>query len=272
MTTSRFTTASVQKVIAIASGKGGVGKSTVAVNLAIALQKASKKVGILDADIYGPSIPHLLGLDEVKATIENKKIIPIEAYHLNVMSIGFLMDKKMPAIWRGPMASMALQQLFRDTAWEALDYLIVDLPPGTGDIPLTLAQKLPLTSAIVVTTPQQIALADVRKAIEMFQKVNVPILGLLENMSIYQCEHCHHETHLFGKGGAQQLSQDYNIPLLGTLPFSTQIMQQSETGIPLLIENPTHKTSQHYYDIALQVLKLNKAPVRRKFPSIIVEP
>ena len=262
----------IKNVIAIASGKGGVGKSTIAVNLALALQQHSKKVGILDADIYGPSVPHLLGVSAVKATIVDKSIIPVEAYHMPVMSIGHLIEEKMPAIWRGPMASMALQQLFRDTRWGALDYLIVDLPPGTGDIHLTLAQKLPLTSTIFVTTPQQLALADVRKAIAMFQKVNIPSLGIIENMSAYHCEHCHHETHLFGQGGAKRLAKEYNaVPFLGALPFSPQIVQQSESGIPLLVEDPAGHTSRLYYDIASRLIAAMKKPSKRKFPTITVE-
>lgn len=263
----------IKHIIAISSGKGGVGKSTVAVNLAIALKTAKKKVGLLDADIYGPSIPKLLNitLSEPISRDKNKKMLPIVGYDMPTMSVGYLIDERSPAIWRGPMASMAVQQLLRDTEWGNLDYLIIDLPPGTGDIHLTLAQKLPLQGAVFITTPQSIALADVRKSITMFQKVEVPILGIIENMSIYQCPHCGEKDYLFGEKGAAQLSKEYNLPLLGSLPFDMQIRKQSDVGAPITHSEPDGLISQAYQHIAQQLISRLKKNSRTHFPKITIE-
>src|SRR5579872_3784334 len=208
----------IKNIIAIASGKGGVGKSTTAVNLALALSKEGLRVGILDADIYGPSIPLMLGIKTRPEVTEEKKIRPIIAYDIQSMSIGYLVDEKTPMVWRGPMVSGALQQLLHDTLWDNLDYLIIDLPPGTGDIQLTLSQKIPVTAAIIVTTPQDLALLDARRAYEMFQKVKVPVLGIVENMSGHICSQCGHAEAIFGQGGGEKLANDIGIELLGRLP------------------------------------------------------
>ncbi len=226
-----------KKIIAVASGKGGVGKSTVSVNIAVELARQGYKVGLLDADIYGPSIPRLTGLPNNKPDQKNEKIIPFEAYGLQVMSIGFLVEQEQALIWRGPMVQTALYQMFRDVAWgykeKKLDYLIVDMPPGTGDAQLTLAQKIPVAGAIIVSTPQDLALIDARKAIEMFRKVEVPILGLVENMSTFICPKCGHEEHIFGHQGAKQEAEKLSIPYLGDVPLQMQIREQSDNGQPL---------------------------------------
>jgi len=251
----------VRNVIAVGSGKGGVGKSTTAVNLALALQQLGAKTGVLDADIYGPSIPMMLGLKGRPQSVDNKIIEPLRAFGIETMSIGFLIDNEAPTIWRGPMVTSALMQLFFDTGWDHLDYLLIDLPPGTGDIQLTLAQKIPVAAAVIVTTPQDIATLDARKALKMFEKVNVPVLGIIENMAVYTCKHCGNTAHLFGSGGGQRIAQQYNVPLLGALPLDIAIREQGDTGTPIVIAEPESVAAQAYLASAQQlVAELNKRP------------
>lgn len=257
----------IQHILAIASGKGGVGKSTTAVNLALALGQKVGRVGILDADIYGPSVPHLLGTstDTPLARDEKRRFIPVIAHGLASMSIGYLINSRSPAIWRGPMASSAILQMLFDTDWGSLNYLIIDLPPGTGDVHLTLAQKIPLQGAILVTTPQAIALADVRKAIAMFQKVHVPVLGIIENMSPHSCSQCGHQEALFGFGGGEKLAAEYEIPLLGSIPLDIHIQSQSDLGQPIVVSHTTvsHTKSelgQLYQEIASMIIEKDSHP------------
>lgn len=241
----------IKNIIAIASGKGGVGKSTTSVNLALALQAEGASVGILDADIYGPSMPIMLGIPDARPVSEDKKtILPLLAHKIEVMSIGFLVEESQAMVWRGPMASSALQQIVRDTRWGELDYLIVDLPPGTGDIQLTLAQKIPVTAAVIVTTPQDLALADAKKAVAMFEKVKIPVMGVVENMSTHICSECGHQEAIFGEGGGNILSSDYDIPLLGQLPLAMSIREQLDVGTPALAVDAESKISQAYRSIA----------------------
>jgi ATP-binding protein involved in chromosome partitioning len=241
----------VKNIVAVASGKGGVGKSTVAVNLALALAAEGARVGILDADIYGPSQPTMLGLQGKKpVSPDGKSIEPMEAHGVQAMSIGFLVDVEQPMVWRGPMATGALEQLLRDTRWKDLDYLVVDMPPGTGDIQLTLAQKVPVTGAVIVTTPQDIALIDARKGLKMFEKVSVPILGIVENMGLHVCTKCGHEEHVFGEGGGEAMARDYGVPLLGTLPLDLKIRLQADSGNPTVVAEPDSRPAQIYRDIA----------------------
>ena len=241
----------VANIIAIASGKGGVGKSTTAVNLAYALMAEGARVGILDADIYGPSIPAMLGLHNAKpSSIDGKLMTPLNAKGLQAMSIGFLVDDTEATVWRGPMASSAFNQLLNETSWEALDYLIIDMPPGTGDIQLTLAQKVPVAAAVIVTTPQDIALADAVKGLVMFDKVSVPVLGVIENMSYHQCENCGHHAHIFGEGGGEDIAADYDIALLGQLPLNISIRQDADLGQSEIIENSAGEIAQLYRKIA----------------------
>jgi len=227
----------MKNIIAIASGKGGVGKSTVAFNLAVALARAGKKVGLLDADIYGPSVPRLSGIGQRKPDQKDGKIIPLDAYGLKIMSIGFLVEAEQALIWRGPMVQTALYQMLRDVAWatekDPLDVLVIDMPPGTGDVQLTLAQKVPVTGAVIVSTPQDLALIDARKAIAMFEKTNVPVLGVIENMSVYVCPSCGHEDHIFGHGGAEAEAKARGIPFLGALPLTQNIREKSDAGEPV---------------------------------------
>ncbi|WP_300317655.1 iron-sulfur cluster carrier protein ApbC [Idiomarina sp.] len=232
-------------VIVVSSGKGGVGKSSVSVNLALALSKLGAKVGLLDADIYGPSIPTMLGKGAKEPELTaNNKMVPMERHGIYVHSLGYLVDEKDATIWRGPMASGALQQLYKDTAWPNLDYLIVDMPPGTGDIQLTMAQKLPVTGAIVVTTPQSVALRDAEKGIAMFNKLNIPMIGVLENMSYYQCPSCGHEDPVFGQGGGFDIAKENKLPVLGQWPLSTELRDSLDGNEPLLLKQPEHKLSQ----------------------------
>ena len=234
----------VRNVIAIGSGKGGVGKSTTAVNMALALRAEGAKVGILDADVYGPSIPAMLGLSGKPDSPDNKSIEPMRAFGVETMSIGFLVEADTPMIWRGPMATSALTQLFSDTLWGDLDYLLVDLPPGTGDIQLTLAQKIPVAGAVIVTTPQDIATLDAKKALKMFEKVEVPVLGIVENMAVHTCSNCGQVEHLFGEGGGERMAAQYGVPLLGSLPLEIGIREQGDAGTPITAAAPESSAAQ----------------------------
>ncbi len=246
----------VKNVIAVASGKGGVGKSTTSVNLAFALMAEGAKVGLLDADIYGPSIPIMLGNPTAKpSSKDNKKVEPLSAHGVVASSIGYFVPAEDATVWRGPMASKALHQLINETAWPELDYLIVDMPPGTGDIQLTMAQQVPLSGAVVVTTPQDLALADAIKGIAMFKKVNIPVLGLVENMSYHLCSQCGHKEAIFSELGGDKLSEMYNLPLLGKLPLNIDIRQHADTGKPLQVSNPEHSLSEAYRQLARQTAK-----------------
>ncbi len=263
---------SISNIIAVGSGKGGVGKSTTAVNLALALQNEGARVGLLDADIYGPSIPAMLGVTGQPST-EGEKIVPKEAHGLKVMSIGFLVEEDTPMIWRGPMVTSALQQLLNETLWGQLDYLIIDLPPGTGDIQLTLAQRIPTAGAVIVTTPQDIALLDARKALHMFRKVDVPVLGVVENMSTHICTSCGHEEAIFGHGGGQQMAETFEIPLLGQLPLAMEIRSSMDEGKPTVAANPDSTMAQSYRKLALRtagVLSIMPRSMTFKMPEIVV--
>ncbi|TVO62759.1 iron-sulfur cluster carrier protein ApbC [Denitromonas ohlonensis] len=267
--------AGVKNIIAVASGKGGVGKSTTAVNLALALAAEGARVGILDADIYGPSQPQMLGLQGAQpASPDGKTLTPIEAFGVQAMSIGFLVDVETPMVWRGPMATQALKQLLTETNWADLDYLIVDMPPGTGDIQLTLSQSVPLTGAVVVTTPQDIALLDARKGVKMFEKVGVPILGVVENMSLHICSNCGHESHIFGTGGGQKMCDDYNIAFLGGLPLDMQIRTEVDAGRPTVVAEPDGRIAGLYREIARKVagsVAIRAKNMTHKFPNIVVQ-
>jgi ATP-binding protein involved in chromosome partitioning len=240
----------VKNIIVVASGKGGVGKSTVSANLALALQAEGAKVGVMDADIYGPSQPTMLGVHGKPASPDGKSIIPMQAHGMPVMSIGFLVEEDTPMIWRGPMVTQAMMQLLTDTRWEQLDYLIVDLPPGTGDIQLTLSQKVPVAGAVIVTTPQDIALLDARKALKMFEKVEVPVLGVVENMATHVCSNCGHEEHIFGEGGGERMSTQYGVPYLGSLPLDIRIREQADSGNPTVAAMPDSDLAMRYRKIA----------------------
>ncbi|KPK71010.1 MAG: ATPase [Acidithiobacillales bacterium SM23_46] len=264
----------IKNIIAVASGKGGVGKSTVAVNLALALSVEGANVGILDADIYGPSQPRMLGVKMKPESKDGHSLEPIISYHLQSMSIGYLIDEETPMIWRGPMVTQALEQLLRDTSWKDVDYLIVDLPPGTGDTQLTLAQKVPVTGALIVTTPQDIALLDARKGLKMFEKVEIPVLGVVENMSTHICSKCGHEEHIFGAGGGQKMADDYDVDFLGSLPLDIRIREETDAGRPTVIADPDCRISQIYREIARRVtakLSLQKRDFSAKFPSIVIQ-
>jgi len=240
-------------IIAIASGKGGVGKSTFAVNIAVALNKIGKKVGLLDADIYGPSIPRMMGVSKKPKVNENNKLIPIESFGIKCMSIGFLMDVDTPTIWRGPMVMKALEQMFNSVDWGKLDYLIIDLPPGTGDAQLTLAQSSKLSGSIIISTPQDVALIDARKGINMFKKVNIPILGLIENMSYFICDNCNEKHYIFSTEGAKKESEKFQIPFLGALPIDKDLRIQSDEGKPSCIDNPNGSIAKTYIEIAKKI-------------------
>ena len=240
----------VRNVIAVGSGKGGVGKSTTAVNLALALAAEGARVGLLDADVYGPSIPAMLGLSGRPDSPDNKSIEPMRAFGVEAMSIGLLVDQDTPMIWRGPMATSALTQLFNDTRWDDLDYLLIDLPPGTGDIQLTLAQKIPVAGAVIVTTPQDIATLDAKKALKMFEKVEVPVLGIVENMAVHTCSNCGHVEHLFGQGGGERMAAQYGVPLLGSLPLDIAIREQGDAGQPVVVAAPDSTVAQAYRQTA----------------------
>jgi ATP-binding protein involved in chromosome partitioning len=264
----------VKNIVAVASGKGGVGKSTTAVNLALALAAEGASVGVLDADIYGPSQPTMLGISGKPESQDGKSIEPMQGHGLQAMSIGFLIDAETPMVWRGPMVTQALQQLLTETRWRELDYLVVDLPPGTGDIQLTLAQQVPVTGAVIVTTPQDIALLDARRGLKMFQKVGVPILGIVENMSTHVCSKCGHEEHVFGAGGGERMCADYGVALLGSLPLDISIREQADSGRPSVIADPDGRVAGIYRAIARRVaLGIAELAQDRSaaFPKIVVQ-
>lgn len=265
----------VRNLIAVASGKGGVGKSTVAANLALALVQEGARVGILDADIYGPSQPRILGLiGQRPESPDGKTITPLKAHGAVAMSIGFLVEDKQPMAWRGPMVTSALNQLLMHTAWGELDYLVVDMPPGTGDIQLTLAQRVPVSGAVIVTTPQEIALADTRKGLEMFQKVAVPILGVVENMGVHVCAHCGHEESIFGTEGGARLAAHYGVPLLGSLPLETRIREHTDAGVPSVVADPGSAAARRFIEVAGRVageLAATAKDYSHLFPKITVE-
>ena len=251
----------VRNIIAVGSGKGGVGKSTVAVNLALALAAGGASVGVLDADIYGPSVPMMLGLSGRPDSPDGKSIEPMRAPGLQAMSIGLLVDQDTPMIWRGPMATSALTQLLGETRWEALDYLVVDLPPGTGDIQLTMAQKIPVAGAVVVTTPQDIATLDARKALKMFEKLGIAVLGLVENMAVHVCSNCGHAEHVFGEGGGERMAAQYGVPLLGSLPLDASIRVQGDAGTPIVAARPDSPVAAQWRALAARVVaELEKRP------------
>ena len=261
----------VKNIVAVASGKGGVGKSTTAVNLALALAAEGASVGLLDADIYGPSVPMMMGIDGRPESEDGQTMEPLENYGVQVMSIGFLVAQDEAMIWRGPMATQALEQLLRQTNWRDLDYLIVDMPPGTGDIQLTLSQRVPMTGAVVVTTPQDIALLDAKKGIKMFEKVGVPILGIVENMAVHVCSNCGHVEHVFGADGGRRMAEDYKMDYLGALPLNIQIRLQADSGKPTVVSDPDGEVAAIYKavarKVALSIAAKNK-DFSSKFPSI----
>ena len=264
----------VKNVIAVASGKGGVGKSTTAVNLALGLAAEGASVAILDADIYGPSQPQMLGITGRPESSDGKTLEPMEAYGLQAMSIGFLIDAETPMVWRGPMVTQALQQLLGDTRWRDVDYLVIDLPPGTGDIQLTLAQQVPVTGAVIVTTPQDIALLDARRGLKMFEKVGIPILGIVENMSIHICSKCGHEEHIFGSGGGEKMCKDYEVEFLGALPLDINIREQTDSGKPSVVADPDGRVAEIYRGIARRIavkIAEKAKDMTAKFPNIVIQ-
>jgi ATP-binding protein involved in chromosome partitioning len=264
----------IKNIIAVASGKGGVGKSTTAVNLALALSAEGAAVGVLDADIYGPSQPMMLGIAGRPESKDGKRIEPMEGHGLQASSIGFLIDIDTPMVWRGPMVTQALEQLLKETNWRDLDYLVIDLPPGTGDIQLTLAQKVPVTGAVIVTTPQDIALIDARKGLKMFEKVGIPILGVVENMSFHVCPKCGHQSHIFGSGGAERMSKEYGTELLGQLPLDESIRSQADSGRPTVVSDPDGEVAEIYRRIARRcAVKIaeSQRDMTSKFPNIVVQ-
>jgi ATP-binding protein involved in chromosome partitioning len=263
----------IKNVVAVASGKGGVGKSTTAVNLALALAAEGAKVGILDADIYGPSQPMMMGIEGRPESTDGKTMEPLENYGVQVMSIGFLVDTDNPMIWRGPMATQALEQLLRQTNWGELDYLIVDMPPGTGDIQLTLSQRVPLTGAVIVTTPQDIALLDAKKGLKMFEKVGVPILGIVENMAVHVCSACGHVEHIFGAEGGKRMAAEYGVDYLGALPLDLSIREQADAGRPTVVSDADGEVAGIYKTVARQVAVKIAAKAKdfsAKFPTISI--
>jgi ATP-binding protein involved in chromosome partitioning len=264
----------VKNIIAIASGKGGVGKSTTSVNLALALSAEGATVGILDADIYGPSQPRMLGVHQQPESADGKTLEPLNSYHIQSMSIGYLIDEETPMIWRGPMVTQALEQLLNDTKWKDVDYLIIDLPPGTGDTQLTLAQKVPVSGAVIVTTPQDIALLDARKGLKMFEKVEVPVLGIVENMSTHICSECGHEEHIFGSGGGGRMAEQHDVDLLGALPLDMSIRVGTDEGKPTVVADPDGRIAQIYRQIARRMtakLSLQTKDFSAGFPNIVIQ-
>ena len=263
----------VKNIVAVASGKGGVGKSTTAVNLALALAAEGARVGLLDADIYGPSLPMMLGIQGKPESLDGKIMEPMENHGVQAMSIGFLVDQDQAMVWRGPMATQALEQLLRQTNWKDLDYLVVDMPPGTGDIQLTLSQRVPMTGAVIVTTPQDIALLDARKGIKMFEKVGVPILGIVENMAVHVCSNCGHVEHIFGADGGKKMAADYQMDYLGALPLNMQIRVQADGGQPTVVAEPDGEIAALYKAIARQVavsIAGKNKDFSSKFPTISI--
>jgi ATP-binding protein involved in chromosome partitioning len=263
----------VKNIVAVASGKGGVGKSTTAANLALALAAEGARVGLLDADIYGPSQPMMMGIDGRPESEDGKTMEPMENYGVQVMSIGFLVAQDEAMIWRGPMATQALDQLLRQTNWKDLDYLIVDMPPGTGDIQLTLSQRVPMTGAVIVTTPQDIALLDARKGIKMFEKVGVPILGIVENMAVHVCSNCGHVEHIFGADGGKKMAADYGMDYLGALPLAMQIRVQADSGRPTVVADPDGEVAGIYKAVARRValaIAAKNKDFSSKFPTISI--
>lgn len=264
----------IKNIIAIASGKGGVGKSTTSVNIALGLVAEGAKVGILDADIYGPSIPTMLGLFGSPSSDDGKRMNPKIAFGVQTISIGYLIDKDQPMIWRGPMVTNALQQLLKDTNWDNLDYLIIDLPPGTGDIQLTLSQQIPVTAAVIVTTPQDIALMDAQRGLGMFEKVHIPVLGIIENMSLHSCSQCGFEEAIFGEGGGKAMAVKNNVNLLGSLPLDINIRRLADAGTPTVISSPNSRVAQMYKTIARKIaakLVLQKKDYSHKFSNIVIQ-
>jgi ATP-binding protein involved in chromosome partitioning len=263
----------VKNIIAVASGKGGVGKSTTAVNLALALSAEGARVGMLDADIYGPSQPTMLGITDKPESTDGKNLEPLIGHGIQAMSIGFLIDVETPMVWRGPMVTQALEQLLNNTNWNDLDYLVVDLPPGTGDIQLTLAQRVPVTGAVIVTTPQDIALIDARKGLKMFEKVGIPIIGVVENMSLHICSNCGHEERIFGEGGGERMCKDYSVEFLGALPLDGSIRADTDSGKPSVVSDPNGRVTEIYKQIARRVaVKIGETAVDHstKFPNIVI--
>ena len=263
----------VKNIVAVASGKGGVGKSTTAVNLALALAAEGASVGILDADIYGPSQPTMMGVAGQPESADGKTMEPLANYGVQVMSIGFLVEADNPMIWRGPMATQALEQLLRQTNWAELDYLLVDMPPGTGDIQLTLSQRVPLTGAVIVTTPQDIALMDARRGLKMFEKVGVPILGIVENMAVHVCSNCGHAEHIFGAEGGKRMAAEYGVDYLGALPLSIAIREQADAGRPTVVSDPDGEVAGIYKSVARQVavkIAQRAKDFSSKFPTITI--
>jgi len=244
----------VRHILAVASGKGGVGKSTVAVNLALALSRLGNRVGLLDADVYGPSVPLMLGLDERPQSSENRRLIPLERFGIKVISLGLFIDDQTPVIWRGPMITKLLTQFLREVDWGDLDYLVLDLPPGTGDAQLTITQQVPLTGGVIVTTPQDVALLDVRRGVTMFQQVNAPVLGVIENMSYHVCSGCGHRAELFGHGGGARVAEQFEVPFLGEIPLVRAIRTAGDAGTPIVVAEPEHPQSLALRDIAQRVV------------------
>jgi len=266
--------ANVKNIIAVASGKGGVGKSTTAANLALALAAEGAQVGLLDADIYGPSQPMMMGIAGQPESLDGKTMEPLENHGVQVSSIGFMIDPDQPMVWRGPMVTQALQQLLEQTNWRNLDYLIVDMPPGTGDIQLTLSQKVPVTGAVIVTTPQDIALIDARKGLKMFEKVDIPILGIVENMSVHVCSNCGHAEPIFGQGGGEKMCREYGVDFLGALPLAMAIREQADSGKPTVVADPDGPVAKIYREIARKVavkVAEKAKDMTSKFPSIVIK-
>ncbi len=264
----------VKNIIAVASGKGGVGKSTTAVNLALALASEGASVGVLDADIYGPSLPMMLGIEGRPESQDGQSMNPMRGHGMQANSIGFLIEQDNPMVWRGPMATSALEQLLRQTNWEDLDYLIVDMPPGTGDIQLTLSQRVPVTGAVIVTTPQDIALLDAKKGLKMFEKVGIPILGIVENMAVHICSNCGHEEHIFGAGGGERMAKEYGVEVLGSLPLDIAIREQADSGRPTVAADPDGRIAEIYRSIARKVaihIAERARDMTSKFPNIVVQ-